>query len=125
MNSLTTSTTTDGKRRLVMLTITESCNLNCRYCYETAKTNAFMDLQMAKDVVRDEFEHASKFDEIEFDLFGGEPTLRKDFIIDLVEWTVAQKFNKPFLFFLQTNGTLVHGAFQEWLIQNKKHLYVG
>ena len=112
-------------RRLVMLTVTESCNLNCLYCYEHAKTNTFMDLQVAKDLIEYEFTHSGNFDEIEFDLFGGEPTLRKDFIIDLVEWTITRDFGKPFLFFLQTNGTLVHGSFQDWLIRNKKYVYVG
>ena len=114
-----------NKRKLVMLTVTESCNLHCLYCYETAKTNTSMDLGVAKEVIDHEFSHSKGFDEIEFDLFGGEPTICKDFIIDLVEWTIAKNYRKPFLFFLQTNGTLVHGAFQDWLLKNKTHVHVG
>jgi len=43
----------------------------------------------------------------------------------LVEWTYAAKFKKPFVFYLVTNGTLVHGEFQDWLLKNKNHVYVG
>ncbi len=125
MESGSTSRRVEKNRRIVMLTIAESCNLDCLYCYEQAKTPAFMDLQVAKEVIEHEFANSRDFDEIEFDLFGGEPTLRKDFIVELVEWTIGRQFAKPFLFFIQTNGTLVHGSFQEWLIKNKTYVYVG
>lgn len=116
---------TDTKRKIVILTVTERCNLDCVYCYETAKTRNVMSLEVAKSAIEYEFNNSDEFDEIEFDLFGGEPTLRKGFIMDLVEWAYSKKFGKPFLFFLVTNGTLVHGEFQDWLLKYKNHVYVG
>ena len=113
------------RRRLVSLTITEACNLSCSYCYEHSKTAAVMDIQVAKDILKHEFENSDGFDEIEIDLFGGEPTLYPDFIKELVNWTRHQTFTKPFIFFLQTNGTLVHEDLQKWLLDNKSHVNVG
>jgi radical SAM protein with 4Fe4S-binding SPASM domain len=107
------------------MTLTESCNLKCVYCFEKAKTKQFMDIQVAKNAIEYEFNNSDEFDEIEFDLFGGEPTLCKDTIKELVEWTYNQEFGKPFLFFIETNGTLVHGEFQEWLLKNKEYVYAG
>lgn len=111
--------TTKPRRRLVSLTITEACNLNCTYCYEHRKSAARMDIEVAKANLQYEFTHSPDFDEIEIDLFGGEPTLHQDTIKELVAWVKNQHFAKPFIFFLQTNGTLVHGEFQDWLLQNK------
>jgi len=84
-----------------------------------------MDIVVAKAAIQYEFENSEGFDEIEIDLFGGEPTLRKDFIKELVTWTCSSGFAKPFLFFLQTNGTLVHGDFQDWLLKHRAHVNVG
>jgi len=108
-----------------MLTITEHCNLDCIYCFEKSKTKNVMDIKIAQDAIKYEFENSEDFDEIEFDIFGGEPTLRKKFIIDIIEWTHKQGFSKPYLFFIETNGTLLDKNFKEWLIKNKEHVWIG
>ena len=115
----------ETRRKIVVLTLTENCNLDCVYCFEKAKTRKAMTIQVAKSAVEFEFNNSDQFDEIEFDLFGGEPTLCKPLIQELVEWTDSQAFQKPYLFFLDTNGTLVHGEFQKWLIAHKSHVYAG
>ena len=108
-----------------MLSVTEACNLDCAVCYEKSKTPKTMDLETAKASLTYEFENSEGFDEIEIDLFGGEPTLRQDFIKEIVEWTIQSKFKKPFIFFIQTNGTLIHGEFQDWLVRHKSFVNVG
>lgn len=115
----------EKKRKIVVLTITEDCNLDCVYCFEKAKTKKVMDIQVAKVAIEYEFKNSDDFDEIEFDLFGGEPTLYINLIKEIVEWTYAQEFQKSYLFHLETNGTLVHGEFQEWLLRNKEYVYAG
>lgn len=35
-----------GRRRVCMLMITHACNLNCSYCYESHKQNAYMPPQI-------------------------------------------------------------------------------
>lgn len=119
------NTKKNAKRKIVMLTITENCNLNCVYCFEKSKTKKEMSLKTAQNAIQYEFNNSEKFDEIEFDIFGGEPTLRKKFIIDIIEWTYEQKFKKPFVFFIETNGTLLDDDFKEWLINNKEYVWIG
>ncbi|MCK5062183.1 4Fe-4S cluster-binding domain-containing protein [Candidatus Parcubacteria bacterium] len=116
---------TEIKRKIVILTITEACNLKCSYCFETEKTEKVMNIEVAKDAITYAFNNSSGFDEIEFDLFGGEPTLCKELIKKIVDWTYRQNFKKPYLFFLETNGTLVHGDFKKWLIDNSQFVYAG
>ena len=83
-----------------------------------------MDLSVAKEALEREFANADGFDDIEIDLFGGEPTLCKKLLIELVKWVETRKFKKPAVFFLETNGTQVHGEFQAWLLKNKRHVNV-
>lgn len=115
----------DIKRKIAMLTITEHCNLDCVYCFEKSKTKKVMDLKTAQKSINFEFNHLDDFDEIEFDVFGGEPTLRKKFIIDIVEWTYGQNYDKPFLFFIETNGTLLDDNFKRWLTKNNANVRIG
>lgn len=120
-----TNYTNTPNRRIVILTVTESCNLNCVYCYEKSKTKREMSIEKAKEIISYEFENSPTFDEIEIDLFGGEPTLRKKFIKEIVEWVKTSKFKKPFIFYIDTNGTLIKGEFKEWLLKNKEYVWVG
>lgn len=113
------------KRKIVSLTLTEYCNLDCVYCYEKQKSKKSMDINIAKRAIIAAFKDCRGFDEVEFDLFGGEPVVRKSMIMNLVEWLRAQSVPLPYCFFLQTNGTLVHGDFQEWLLKNRDIVNVG
>jgi uncharacterized protein len=120
-----TKSRSEQRRKIVVLTLTENCNLDCVYCFEKAKTKKAMSIQTAKGVLQHEFANSDQFDEIEFDLFGGEPTLCIPLITELVEWSATRMWQKPYLFFLETNGTLIHGDFQCWLLSQKEHVNVG
>ena len=115
----------EQKRKVVMLTITESCNLDCVYCFEKKKSKNVMELPIAKNILLHEFSNSDQFDLIEFHLFGGEPIICKAMIKELVEWTCSQGFKKPFLFFIETNGTLVNGDFQKWLLKMTGIVFLG
>ncbi len=119
------ATLPNPRRLIVMLMLTEYCNLDCVYCYEKYKSKSVMSIGTAKESVQKFMAESEGFDEVEFDLFGGEPTLRKNIIIELVEWTIAKKYSKPFLFFLQTNGTLINDKFKSWLLRHRSHVVVG
>ena len=57
-----------SKRRVCMLMITHACNLKCSYCYETHKQNAYMTIDLAKDIILKEakmIEKSDQFDEIQ------------------------------------------------------------
>ena len=115
----------EPRRKIVVLTLTEQCNLRCRYCFERAREDKTMQADLAKRLIAHEFRNSADFDELEFDLFGGEVTLYPELLQDIVAWTVEQRFGKPWLFFIETNGTLVHGAIQDWLIKMKGSVYAG
>lgn len=110
------------KRKIVTITLTESCNLNCTYCYERNKSAQFIKFDLAKKIIDNEINQLDDFDEIEFDLFGGEPFLAFDEVKSITEYIVVRcnEEKVPFIIFATTNGTLVHGNVQEWLIANSE-----
>lgn len=106
----------DPKVRTVTITLTQSCNLACSYCYEHHKSTRKMNFLTAKKIIDWEFEHISDdVDEFEFDLFGGEPFLEFELLKQITEYICEKKGNFPCTVFATTNGTLVHGEVQEWL----------
>ena len=113
------------KRKILTLVVTQACNLDCTYCYQSHKSNKFMSLATAKSAIDKHFNNSSDFDEIEIALFGGEPFLRPDFIVELCEWTWNQRYTMPMIFFVDTNGTEVHGELQSWLRTSRDLIYLG
>lgn len=105
------------------LIVTHGCNLNCIYCYEQTKSRAMMPVSAAKTIVA-KYLNEVNFDEIEIDLFGGEPFMVFDTIRELCEWTWSQQWRNKYVFFATTNGTLVHGEVQDWLRQHKDQFWV-
>lgn len=107
------------KRKTIIITLTEQCNLNCSYCYEHNKSSRNMPLETVKRIISDEMQQEpAKYDSYVFSLFGGEPFLVFDKIKEIVAWMREQNFKQKYVFFASTNGTLVHGAVQSWLLQN-------
>ena len=105
------------KIRTVTMTLTQSCNLACSYCYEHHKSSKRMSWTTAKQIIDREFEHvaANDVDGFEFDLFGGEPFLEFDLVKQITEYVCEKKKNIPCVVFATTNGTLIHNEVQEWL----------
>lgn len=113
------------KKKTIILTLSEKCNLNCVYCYEHDKDHDSMDIGVAKEAIRDTFNNAEDYDEIVINFHGGEPFAVFPLLKDICEWVWAQKWNKPYICFATTNGTLVHGEIKDWLIKNKTRCVAG
>lgn len=112
--------------RAVTLTVTEDCNLRCRYCYEPNKTPRYMSQETAREAITHFMETEEEFDSIEFDFFGGEPLLAFDLIRDTVDWFHhSREWPKKHLFFICTNGTILTDEMKTWLVQNKDCVHVG
>ena len=111
------------KRKTVILTLTNQCNLNCSYCYEEHNTTKANYENIIK-IIEKEFQKEDEFDEIEFDLFGGEPFLEFEMIKRIINFVETKCWTKPYLFFATTNGTLVHGKIKDWL-QKQKNFHCG
>lgn len=80
-----------------------NCNLDCHYCYSQGRKIPGMSMEMAKDVVDWLDAHGCRV----LAYMGGEPLVRKQFIIDLTRY--ASK--KGFFVYLPTNGILMDAHF--------------
>ena len=118
-------TTETERRKTIMLTITERCNLKCTYCYEHNKTSRAMSFETAKKILDYEFSLNDGFDVIEIDLFGGEPFLEFELIKKIHDYAISIQTSHRRICFATSNGTLIHGEIQEWLKHNKKSFCVG
>jgi uncharacterized protein len=112
-------------RRVVILTVTEDCNLRCRYCYEPNKSPRYMSKETAIDAITHYMKADDGFEAVEFDFFGGEPLLAFDVIQDIVDWFHTQGWNKDHLFFISTNSTLLTDEMKNWFVMNKRCVKVG
>ena len=108
----------ERKIRTVIITLTNSCNLSCSYCYEEFKHSGSMSFDVAYEIISRELNKPGDFDLILLDFFGGEPFLQFKLITRIVASVKARVWKNDYLFHADTNGTLVHGEIREWLIAN-------
>jgi radical SAM protein with 4Fe4S-binding SPASM domain len=66
-----------------------------------------------------------EYNRIVIKLFGGEPFLEFELIKEICEWTWSKKWIKEYLFFIDTNGTLISNEIKEWVIKNRERLLLG
>ena len=112
--------------KYVSLIVTERCNLNCIYCYEKNKSDAMMDISTIECILGREFDlflSDSKYDLMEIQPFGGEPFANFPALKFIVDYIRNHPIEKTVRVFITTNGTLVHGHVQEWLLKNKDLVY--
>ena len=111
--------------KIVTITLTQACNLNCIYCYECHKSTKFMSFEKAKEIIDKELTSISKDKNIQFDLFGGEPFLNFQLIKQIVGY-VEEKYNDyNVMLFIATNGTLLTKEIKEWLKSKTQILQCG
>lgn len=112
-------------KKVIQITITEACNLNCIYCYEKNKDFSIMDLELAKSIIEKCFLNAREGDFLEFDFHGGEIALAFDRIKEICEWTWSKAWNNDYVFHATTNGTLIHGDIKNWFLSNSHKFSLG
>ena len=122
--SLVTNTSSQKKRKIVELVLTERCNLSCVYCFEHDKDTLRMSLDIAKNAIEEAFNDSS-YDEVEIDFFGGEPFADFKNMKHICEWIWQKQWPKPFIVFATTNGTMVHGAIKDWVRKNSHRFILG
>ena len=114
-----------GKTKYLSIIVTESCNLNCVYCYEKHKTPRKGDFQTIINFIDCEDNKDDEFDHIMVDFFGGEPFVNFELIKRVVEYYKKKHPKKKMHFFATTNGTLVHGKIKQWLKNNANYFTCG
>ncbi len=113
--------------RQVVLLVTQSCNLNCKYCYETFKSRCHMSVSTGKKLLMRSFSEAVEdgtVNELAISYLGGEPLVNFDFIVEISEWLWSRKWPLKYSLDLTTNGTLLTQERRLWLEQNKSRIEV-
>lgn len=94
-----------------IISITNNCNLSCRYCYEKRlNTERGCLSSVTSDNIINFINNRNDADLVY--LFGGEPLLYKDMIKKLAENIKAKEF------IITTNGTLLEEGFIDWCMHN-------
>ena len=110
--------------KIVILTLTNNCNLACTYCYEHNKEVQTMSIDTALKIVEHEMTVDDGSDFVCLYYFGGEPFLQFDTIKQIHSYMHSHTWNKGWFGFSTTNGTLVHGEIQDWLRENASSMEV-
>ena len=113
--------------RTVVLNITNSCNLACRYCYEygddriaEAEVPAAMSEEVARQSVDRLISDSGNAKDLQVTFFGGETLLNWRVIRPTVEYAREQaaQAGKRVDFSLTTNATLLTREISEWIADN-------
>lgn len=110
----------------LVLHVTESCNLMCRYCYHEpgqAKPRAArsMDVDTARAAVDFLFEQSGSLEDLVLVFFGGEPLLNFRLISRTVDYAndKAAASGKKIDYAMTTNGTLLTDRHIGFLLDNR------
>lgn len=90
------------KTKLLILRLTDRCNLRCKYCYASCSENADMSLETAQRAIS---LFAEPGDKLKLQFTGGEPLLFLELMEDIFRYVKAQGIQTSFS--VQTNGTLL------------------
>lgn len=115
-------------KKYISINITNNCNLNCKYCYENFKEKKNISIRILDEILSKELNYVSNSDEyesIEIQPFGGEPFLNFDAIKHITTYVRNNPIDKEVVIYIITNGTLVHGEIQKWLVENKDLVHCG
>lgn len=115
-------------RRICMLMITHACNLSCSYCYENHKSNQYMTVEQAKDIISKEARmilSSDEYNELQIDFMGGEPLMNFDLIRDIVEWLESGAISVPWICFATTNATLLDDKKKAWFSEHSASISLG
>jgi uncharacterized protein len=111
----------------IVLNVTNSCNLSCRYCYEYGEdrlapreTPAIMTEETARQAVDLLMSQSPPKARLQVTFFGGETLINWKVVRPTVEHArrVAQAQGKFVDFSLTTNGTLLTDEICDWLARN-------
>jgi len=108
------------------LCLTHDCNLHCVYCYQQHDSGRKMSLETAKRCIDWIFDNVpQKLDAVEIQFIGGEPLLEFEMIKEIIRYTDNKKPRYKYIFFATTNGTVLNAEMKQWLLEHKRHFYLG
>jgi uncharacterized protein len=103
----------NSKITLLILQVTQSCNLRCSYCIYSGSYNnrghssQNMDFEVAQKAIDYYINHSRDTRVLSIGFYGGEPLLRIDFIKDCVAYIEDVAEGRTVKYGVTTNGTLL------------------
>ena len=115
-----------NRQKSIMLLITYNCNLRCSYCYEPKKIKHRMTFEAAQRFITEQVSLAKdSYDSFEIQFMGGEPFLEFSLIKRIARWLWTEPpFNKEYILFAQTNGTLLNDEIKSWLVEHQDKFFI-
>lgn len=121
----------DRKVNLMILQITQRCNLRCSYCiysadntFNRAHSDKVMDFGRAKEAIDFLKDHSVDSEQVTIGLYGGEPFLHFNLIRKIVEYADTVLEGKKVVFHVTTNGTLLNDEVIDFLIAERSRFHV-
>lgn len=115
----------DSEIGQICLSVTEQCNLRCRYCiygdsYPFLRNHRprFMTFDTARKAIDFLLNHSALRDEVFISFYGGEPLLCKELIRRCVHYAEDAAHTRFVKFNICTNGTLLDEAMIDFFIEH-------
>lgn len=108
-------------------TVTQSCNLACKYCYECKNENSRMSIETAKKAVDFALGYGTNYNFVRFDFMGGEPLLEIEMIDEVVDYIKFKLYEEKHKWFgrvgfdLTTNGVLYDSKLVQRFIEKNRN----
>lgn len=117
----------DEKIQHLTITLTEDCNLNCRYCYENKRSRKKKRIAVdnTRKILTKILAEDNGIETVSISFFGGEPFLAFREMKQIFEWIKSGSWKKRIYFSIGTNGTILTDEIKEWLTENKDNIGVG
>ncbi len=104
------------------LIVSESCNLDCSYCYVSNKSDKKMELETAQNAIKIFMSNRNSLEKVRIDFMGGEPLTAFTLICDICEWVWESQWKDQIYFFITTNGTLLSNKMKQWFSKNRNKI---
>lgn len=105
----------------IQLILTDKCNLSCRYCYCSQQKHVCAEQRnMKSNIAQAVIDYFSKSNEtpLSITFFGGEPTINKELIDFIMDYTndLKKKTNKEFRYIITTNATILDDRIIDYIV---------
>ena len=117
---------------MVILQITQACNLRCSYCAyadvnntaqrsHSGKRMSWETAKKAVDFLRD---HSAESKEVAVSFYGGEPTLEFDLVKKIVSYAEEQFLGRDLRFSMTTNATVLTDEIIKFIVDHKVNVMI-
>lgn len=108
------------------LRLTNTCNLNCSYCYQGEKKNKRMTKEIGEKSINYFIDNSYDKEKVWLTFMGGEPFLEYDLMKHLTEYfkQKANEKNIQYGFHVSTNGLLINENNLDFLIENDFEIHL-